>query len=832
MQVQAVSGLGTQIAQGNYVRSVNVAAGTVLLNGGVTSLINSGDSICFGLTGKVYFPPGRYLISQPILMGPALGVGHGQTVVHVEGAGILQTTIAGTGFNGYAFDNMSPTSPPTLGAWTIRNMTIQNPYVPSLIYDNAVSCSGAWSVGASSIVVTAATAPTIKRGAVLFSTTGSLNAGVGGGTFGNGSGAVPGYIGYVTAVTPNTPSAGLTTLTLGDKLLNGVTGAQIPSSLGGTGTTDVITYVQGYFANGAFTTASTTITMAADATNPGLDAGNYYIWDWTKVTGQGGTPGVAANGVSPLPTCCGVTSSANWTGTSIANLNGYTLPTASTGSDDLLILTPVSGAIRMMGAVGGEVSGCRLSGIIGFETQCTGIPTAAGGSTGTLTQETTIRNCTIASPTTSAMIGCHGVVLAQACISQNVDVSGNWVGCRMLGINPTFYGGRFEVCAYGFALGGFTTSPVFIFNRACTNPVIAQSEGEGTWIAGICTDTSAATGLYCYNLSANSTHGNNCYGLYFGLGLAGSAFIATQASSSPIGPVGANYGGFWNPSFKGSGTPSAFYIPAGVSRTNFISCLGQATPGTFNQTVASQANKQQGGIAWRLPGSLQTGLRFINSNNPPNEITFSALPNKATGLTGTIGNGVGGSGNLLQFSSGSFASLSFSVGSGVTGTGVTRNTFVTSTAPNATFTQVLTVNNAQTFSGTLALQAPVDDDEFVITDSTVPYTPIFTASGAGTVGVTTSVTLTANAPGYILGDMNVYNATTNLVIGTVRSPTVGPPSSGTNVILNGATLAAWANGDTILFGPLSNVGLPVRGGGTNVVRVKWSASLGQWIVAA
>ncbi len=809
LQVQDITGVGTQISQGTFV--VFATSTTVTLSGGVSAQVNSGDSICFGLTGKVYFPPGRYKISQPILMGPALGTGRAQTVVHIEGAGALQTSVITTGFNGFAFDNMSPTSPPAISnPSTIRNLQIQNTYVPPLIYDNAVTASGAWSVGAPSIVIVTATAPTIKRGAVLF-TNSSL--------FGT-----PSYLGYVTVVTPGSPTATTTTLTLGDKLLGGVTGAQVPSF----GASDTLTYVQGYFANGAFTTASTSITMAADATNPGLDAGAYYIWNWTKVTGQGATPGAAANGASLFPTCTGVTSSANWTGTTIANLNGYTLPTASTGTDDLLVLTPVSGAIRLIGSIGAQVSGCRLTGVIGYDTECTGIPTAAGNSTGTISQEQIIHDCSVSSPASSAMIGFHGIVLAQACIARNVDVSGNWVGCRMVGINPTFYGGRFEVCAYGIVLGGFTTSPSFLNNRTCTNPVIAQTEGEGTWIASVCTDTSPGQGVYLYNVNANTSgHANSCYGFYFN-SINSGVFIACSAS----GGGNASYGGYWNPSFKGPGTPSGFFIPAGASRTNFIACIASSAPGTQNLTVTAQANGQQGGIAWRMPPTAPTGVRYINSNNPPAETTFANLPGKATGLTGTISNGSGGVGNQLQFSSGSFAGQTFAVGSAVTGVGVTRNTFITNAQPNSTFTQILTVNNAQNVSGTLTLQAPVDDQEFVVTDSTVPYTPVFTASGTGTVGVTTQVTLTANAPGFILGDMTVFNATTNLVIGTVRSPTVGPPSSGTAVILNGAALAAWANGDTILFGPLSNVGLPVKGGGTNVVRVKWNASLGQWIVAA
>ncbi len=124
-----------------------------------------------------------------------------------------------------------------------------------------------------------------------------------------------------------------------------------------------------------------------------------------------------------------------------------------------------------------------------------------------------------------------------------------------------------------------------------------------------------------------------------------------------------------------------------------------------------------------------------------------------------------------------------------------------------------------------------DGDEYYISDSPVPYSPVFTASGAGTAGVTTQVNLTVNAPGYIVGDQTVYNDTTNQIIGTVRSPSVGPPTSGSIVILNGGALTSWSNGDSIIFYPLSNVGAPVRaGGGPYHVRVRWNSVQLNWVI--
>ncbi len=136
---------------------------------------------------------------------------------------------------------------------------------------------------------------------------------------------------------------------------------------------------------------------------------------------------------------------------------------------------------------------------------------------------------------------------------------------------------------------------------------------------------------------------------------------------------------------------------------------------------------------------------------------------------------------------------------------------------------------------------PVDGMRFDITDSTVPYTPPFVASGSGTPA-STQIALTVNVPNYVTANMTIYNDTTNQILGAVRGRTVTGASggsvvtadvSGTIIQFDGSigVLGSWSNGDTILFRPLSNVGTPISvGGGAFHVAVRWSSSQSNWIL--
>ncbi len=813
------------LASNTVVTAVNATTGAVTISPAAFSPgVGSGDTIQFGPAGRVYFPPGKYVVTAASSGGPAIrlpGKNVNQKIdpsIIIEGAGNATQIIASPGFNGFIFDDMDPTSQrATSQPWVMRDMTILNPYKPTNIYNNTAVAAAAWVTGDPSIVVTAASTPGIQPGAIIFDTVNTPS--------------VPCYIGYVTAVALNTPAPNQTTLTIGDAVVGGVTGAQF----GSFGSADTLYIVQGFFAASAFTagpfSGSTSITMAT--ANPGLAAGNYYVWDWSIMT----------SGTKPYPGAVWVTTSANWSGTTLtgAQTGGQTSVSSAGRTNDLLVFSPISGAVRVVSAQTSSLQNLRVSGVIGFSFDCSGIPTADVNSTGLFPFEVSVKNCNVTSSlANSCGVGGHGIFTGQSTIIENCDFGGNWVGARFNGINPQMTGGRVEVCAFALVLGGAVKTVGA--NAGCSQPVIGNTEFEGSWVASLCTDTSGLSGGLIYNIGGGNSHVNSCYGVYLGGGVSGgTVFLNCSFGSVTLAASGSiATGGYWNPSFKGPGTPSGVYLPstsnASGPNCTFISCVALAIPGANNVTLAAQGFGQLGGVAWHMP--ITGGFKFIGCNNPPYILTFSQLPVVDT-VTGSITNGFGGTGKIINISGGSLGASGDSVGVGsriLGGAGVTvlPNTQITGTTLQVgSSANKFVVNNSQNVpaGSTLLCHQALDGDEYYISDSPIPYSPLFVASGSGTASVTTSITLTVNVPAYITGDMTVYNDTTNQIIGQVRNPTVGPPYSGATINLNGAALSGWSNTDGIIFYPLSNVGAPVRvGGSTNHVKVRWNAVQQNWVI--
>ncbi len=774
-----------------------------------------------GQRGKIFIPPGTYKISSPGIQLPQnTGLTAETPSLIIEGAsasnahGVTSTAsglIASPAFNGFILDDLNTTISGTHSGgspWAVRDLSIKNVYVPPLIYKEGVLCAGAWNRGAATITVTNASGGNnILEGAVLFDRS----------TFAD----ITGYLGFVASGGVAVGGTN-TVLTLGDGAAPsvGLAGAQLPSGTAaspGTKTNDALFVVQGFFAAASFSVGATTITMASS--NPGLDAGLYYVLNWTAVTA----------GRNVMPTCLGVVSSANWVGTTLT-LNNPLVNAASVGSADLLVLTPCSGAIRHTNTIDATVDNCLLTGIIGAQFECTGLNPVDTGNASQITIGASIRNCAINNPrSNSDFVGSIGVYSGQSTLVQNCDIGAEWNGIRLQGANPMVMGGRTETCAYGIVLGGLLNAPASSGNASAF--LICNTEAEGSWVANIATDiTSTASGTINSVISTNQ-HQNACYGYYFRQ-ITGLTVISCSVSST----ISGVYGGYVNPSFKGLGTPTGIYIGGNApTEPNFSAFIGVTSISQFGSFWVSEATAGRMTTspitqAWRLSGS-PTSARFIGCNNSPLIFTFANLP-AAKPVTGQIsidGSGAGGNGNLLQFTAGASFSPMMQVGSLISGAGVAAGTTNTGRTVSG-INQITTVSgSAQTVAAGSAMTyyPMIEGDEYLISDSPVSASPTF-AAGASWTTTSTAITMGATLPGVVVGGQTVFNDNTNKNVGTVD-----PASSGTNLLLTTtATSSSSGSADVLIFNPVSNYGAAViTGGGTYTVKVRWSAKRQNWLLA-
>ncbi len=688
-----------------------------------------------GQAGKIYVPQGTYQLAPPVPGGPCLTLpttsGNSKASIIIEGAG--QATSLQCTCNGFLFDDVSLTASNTGSAfpWVVRNMLLRNSYSPNTIYKNSLVPSASWALADTTLQLTntsinAAGGFNSNGGQILFTVSGGVLAANG----------VPCYVGYVTSITGLGANGTNATLTLGD-VANATSGnkggAQIPSS----GTSDRLFANQGYYATTSWTATPTSatatqITMASS--NPtdvnggaGLAIGYYYVWDWTYVTRQ------SASAASPIPRCIGVVNitgtptvpTGGWQGTTLTLTQGAQAASLTTG--DLLMLSPIAGVIRHMSAFYGIIESCAITGLIGVSCNAHLLSNTINNTVIPIAMS--IRNCNIGGPAANfnVAIGDMGVLLGQNNLVQNCDLDGRWIGARLQSNNPTIMDCRFEVCCYGIVLGGLAIGDPFGTNAGCTQPLIANSEFEGVFAAGILADTSALTGTLI-NLAVTTTHQNSCYGLFLGPSSSSSTIINCQFTGAP----NTAFGSYWNPSFAGAGFPAAVYIatinpsnPRNAQLKTFITTTVTSSPGTYSLAHGYPST------AWNLPTAPNLA-KFINCNNPLNIFTFSTLPGAQTGLSGYIYDGItsGVAGKILTITSGSFsppagftgAALQAPVGSLITGAGVAANTIVTSSNINGVGT--FQVNNSQA-AGTsgspiaLTIYPIVDGDEEFISDCLV-----------------------------------------------------------------------------------------------------------------
>lgn len=867
-----ISPPGNAIAQGTFITAVNTSAGTVTMSTTTFNAgVQTGDTIVIGQPGKVFFPAGIYIVSGTIQL-PASGsppTSAGASV-QIEGCGGASELLASPAFNGFVFDDYAPTTNHgSAQAWEIKNLYIHNAYVPPKIYRSNVIASASFARGANPpnpLSVTSASSSGILEGAILFDT-----------VFPGGS---PAYLGFVAPGGVGAPVGGNTPLTLGDTI--GIGGAQVPSTatndnlfmvqgyyvasgqswsasagnvtitggsynpatgavsltlgtsvniqVGGpiavtvTGTGSVSSLSGSFFATAGTSgttlnyTAATGLTLTItggtlnqtniimNASNPGLDAGNYLVWDWTWVT--------AAR--TSVPRCLGVVNAANWVGTTLT-LNNIANVT-NEGTQDLLVLTPMSGGIRHVSTFYARIEGCLFSAILGIFNDCNNVSQQADG----LGDDwfCTIRNCAVAGTAgASAQIGNIGFYSGQSTIYENCDAPSNWNGFRIIAADSTMIGGRAEVNCYSVVIGGIMHNS--IVNDGVTGFTLMNFEAEGTWGAGLITDTSSLVGGLITGFTCSGNHSNSCYGIV----VTGEG--ATIANCSVSGDSSAGYGAFWNPSLAGNGTPAGIYVPDSVNPTNttYLSCFSNVgSPGSQQLPGGTVAGLL--GQAWRMPTN-PTAARLLNCNNPPPVFTYAKLP-QGQAATGQIDNGNGSNntaGTILNLSAGTFGKTDV-LGSAVTGPGVSPGTFITGSQVTGTG-QPVTVNNSQLVpAGTAMTVYPmVDGDEYYISDSTIPPMPVFICNGAISTGSPT-INMSTAAPAYSVVGLKVFDITNNKSIGTVQS------YSGNTLTLTGnASNASAGTSDQLVFSPLTNAGTIITsGGGIYTVKARWAADLANWVM--
>ncbi len=762
----------------------------------------------------VFFPHGTYKVSPPVAGGACITLppSSASPSIVIEGCGAGSSVIASC--NGFIFDDLNPTGAlagATHSPWVMRTMAVSNNYTAPAIYIQNIFASATWVRGASTISVTAAsstgnTAFNPAGGQVLF--------GVANHAFKGGN--VPGYIGYVTSVT----SAGANnTLAIGGTGAVGptglqVTGAQVtsgtPASNSPPGAFDTIFAVQGYFAGASWTgthaLAATTITTALSYptqvnNGSGLDAGWYYVWDWSTVPTRG-----------PIPKCVGLTSigiagqTATWSGTNLTLTMGAQFN--SIGAADLLILTPISGGIRHVSTIDGLIESCAVGGINPISLEAAGFPGAISGTASNpYSWYTTVSNCylnTVLTPSnaagaSSAVIGATGVSGGQGTYVLQTDASGFWTGIRLYGANVGVFSGRQEVTCYGIVLGGLTNGPPNAWNNVVNAFSIVNTEQEGCWGACIYTDGPTSFGVIS-GLINQESHANSC----LGVALTGTAIVVSGCDSAG--------GAFWNPSFASPAAFAAYDAISSGGRANrggitFISCIGSA-----GFTAYSLAQNQPS-VAWGMPSFANTA-KWLNCNNPAPIYPFANLPLPDPNLTGSISvDGLGTTtGTLLTISAGSIGQPAV-IGSLVAGgspVAIAANTIITSntiSASGVSNSQAF-VNNSQAIAaGTtgITLYPILDGEEYYISDSRTPYqNSVWSAATTYVIGNVVLAT-----------DGILYTSRTNS--NTNHNPTAnGDPTN-------------WTQGSYV--GGVSNYGTAITvGGGTHHVKVRWSHELISWIL--
>lgn len=492
---------------------------------------------------SIYFPAGRYIVDAPIIVPPGS--------FHIYGDGEASAILAnGSGFNGFVFDQLTNPYNPAGQGVVIERLNIQNAYAGQNATKNA---SSSWSAG-SSVTINVPGLPSFVGANCLVYIIDQQIA------------PMPVFVGITTSVVAST-SITLGTAAVGSSGLSNLT----------------LAFVQSYLANGTWTTANSTITMAISL--PAGVPSNCLVYDYDRILfGDGTVPNVwtMALGVG------------NWASTTVTFTS--TVSQGSSGASDRLIFAPLAGCIRLSSTVSGTVRDCVLGGFIGVTSSEDNVNTS-GLQQGAEAFSLVVQGNSLATSANAAAVGSTAIYLTNNSTSICNDINSFWVGTRRSGFANSIIGGRHEVCTYGIVdqsdqnTGNTIASATLLSSHTMESNTYAIVQiGGGSIIV-------EALNILCQN-------SNGQYGIYTTAGRVKFSACSVQG----------NWAGY------------AVYVPDPGN---------VATQVTFENVTAF--NNFGGGLgSWRLPTKAWWGT-CIQCNNPALEYTFANLPSGVSSPTPVTG---------------------------------------------------------------------------------------------------------------------------------------------------------------------------------------------------
>lgn len=482
--------------------------------------------------GTIVVPAGTYKINSAV----KLYTGAGNLLI--KGVGANSSKILST-FNGFVFDQLSDPYSDAMNNCVIEGLQIQNQYAGG----NYTQAAGAsWVLNAATITMSGSN-PGVSGTILLYDQSTSQQSQ---------------FVGICTVSWP--------TLT--------VTGGG--AAIASAGSADNMLLVQAYAAAASWSNSASSINMG---TTPGANVPVQCLaYDYTYLNNNFGVFKAQGVGVG------------TWSGTSFTFSGGSAAGHASNGSADLLVFSPIAGAIRFSSGVTGEIRDCSLTGFHCITTNEDYIPSNVTQSgQGLSSFSCIIQNCTFSPPGAAAQgsWGCTAIQITENCLALSNDLSGFWCGIRIWGHGSSVIGGRYEVNNYGIIVG----SPTNTSNNVSSGSVFFGFSMESNIVAIL--DTGGSAHLY----GGLTILGANANNLQYGMILQGADTTVIAST------VSGNYHG-----------GNAIYIAdPGSTATNV----------SFISVEASNLNDSTKN--WRLPAQAWT-TQFMNCNNPAVTYTFANLP--------------------------------------------------------------------------------------------------------------------------------------------------------------------------------------------------------------
>jgi hypothetical protein len=528
--------------------------------------------------GSVYFPVGRYIVSSPITIPPGS--------FHIFGDGVASAILAsGSGFNGYVFDQLTTPYNQNGQGIVIERLNIQNSYAGQNANQAA---SSSWSAG-SNVTISVAGLPSFVGANCLTYIIDQKIA------------PMPVFVGVTTSVVANT------SITLGT------------AAVGSSGITNLnLAFVQSYLANGTWTTANSSITMAT--TPPAGVPTHGLVYDYDRILFGDGT------NANVWTMSLGYTAT-GWSGTTVSFTT--TVSQGSAGASDRLIFAPAAGCIRLSSTVSGTVRDCVLTGFIGITTSEVDVNTT-GQQSGAESYSVVVQGNKIQAAGHSAATGGTALYLTNNSSSIVNDINAFWVGTRISGLANSIIGGRHETCYYGIAMQGDQNSDNII---ASANLIASHTMESNAYavvqIGGgsvhfdavnvLCQNSNGQFGLYLSAgrmvISASSVQGNWAkYAIYVvdAGNVAGHiAFIGVEAANF----FGGGSGAWRTPVQAWWGTCTFANLPTGsgspapvqgetydISDCNTSTFLATAAGGGTGASAHRRVRWNAAATAWQVVG--------------------------------------------------------------------------------------------------------------------------------------------------------------------------------------------------------------------------------------